>query len=58
MKHSLTKKLSFHISGYDTVRNNPLTGQRGGVAFLVKHGPVTNKEYRNSDFSIIIENQS
>ena len=54
----LNKKLNFHVSGYDTIRNNRSTGQRGGVAFLVKHGLVINKEYRNSDFSIITENEA
>ena len=58
MKHSLTKKLTFKISGYDTIRNGRSTGQKGGVAFLVKHGLVINKEYRNSDFSIITENEA
>ena len=53
----LNKKLNFHISGYDTIRNDRLTGQRGGVAFLAKHGLVINKEYRNSDFSIITSNE-
>ena len=45
----LDKKLNFHISGYDTVRNDRSTDQKGGVAFLVKHGLVINKEYRNID---------
>ena len=54
----LNKKLSFCISGYDTIRNDRSTGQRGGVAFLVKHGLVINKEYRNNDFNIITENEA
>ena len=54
----LNKKLNFKIPGYDTIRNDRSTGQRGGVAFLVKHGPVINKEYRNSDFSIITSNEA
>ena len=53
----LNKKLTFRIPGYDTIRNDRSTGQRGGVAFLVKHGLVINKEYRNSDFSIITSNK-
>ena len=53
----LNKKLNFRISGYDTIRNDRSTGQRG-VAFLVKHGLVINKEYRNSDFNIITENEA
>ena len=32
--------------------------QRGGLAFLVKHGLVVNKEYRNSDFNIITDNEA
>ena len=54
----LNKKLNFHISGYDTIRNDHSTGQTGGVVFLVKHGLVINKEYRNSDFSIITSNEA
>ena len=54
----LNKKLNFCIPGYDTIRNDRSTGQRGGVAFLVKHGLVINKEYRNSDFNIITENEA
>ena len=54
----LNIKLNFHISGYDTLRNDRSTGQRGGVAFLVKHDLVINKEYRNSDFSIITSNEA
>ena len=54
----LNRKLNFRISGYDTIRNDSSTGQRGGVAFLVKHDLVINKEYRNSDFSIITSNEA
>ena len=54
----LNKKIYFHISGYDTIRNDRSTGQRGGVAFLVKHGLIINKEYRNSDFNFITENEA
>ena len=57
-KTFLNKKLNFHISGYDTIRNDCSTGQRGGVAFLVEHGLLINKEYRNSDFSIITSNKA
>ena len=59
MKRFLTKiKLNFPVSGYDTIRNDRSTGQRGGVAFLVKYNLVINKEYRNSDFNIITENEA
>ena len=55
----LNKKLNFCISGYDTIRrNNRSTGLKGGVAFLVKHGLVINKEYRNSDFHIRTDDES
>ena len=54
----LNKKHNFKIPGYDTIRNDRSTGIRGGVAFLVKHGPVVNKEYRNEDFNIITENEA
>ena len=55
----LNKKQNFQITGYDdTIRNDRSTGQRGGVAFLVKHGLVINKEHRYSDFSIITSNEA
>ena len=54
----LNKKLNFCISGYNTIRNDHSTGQRGGVAFLVKHSLVINKEHMNSDFSIITSNEA
>ena len=54
----LSKKHNFKIPGYDTIRNDRSTGIRGGVAFLVKHGLVVNKEYRNEDFNIITENEA
>ena len=54
----LSIKINFRITGYDSIRNDRSTGQRGSVAFLVKHGLVINKEYRNSDFSIITENET
>ena len=43
----LTKKVDFKIQGYDTIKYDRSTGPRSGVAFLVKHGLVINKEYRN-----------
>ena len=52
-KTFLSKKHNLKIPGYDIIRNDLSTGQRGGVAFLVKNGPVVNKEYRNDDFNII-----
>ena len=54
----LNKKLTFKIPCHHTIRNDRSTGQKGGVSFLVKHGLVINKEYRNSDFSIITENEA
>ena len=54
----LTKKTNFKIQGYDTIKNDRSTGVRGGVAFLVKHGLVVNKEYRNTDFNIITDNEA
>ena len=54
----LNKKHNFKIPGYDTIRNDRSTGLRGGVAFLVKHGLVINKEYRNENFNIITENEA
>ena len=58
MKRSLAKKHNFKIPAYDTIRNDRSTGQREGVVFLVKVGPVVNKEYRNEDFNIIIDNET
>ena len=54
----LTKKIDFKIQGYDIIENHSSTGARGGVAFLVKHGLVINKEYRYTDFNIITDNES
>ena len=54
----LTKKIDFKIQGYDTIKSDRSTGVRGGVAFLVKHGLVINKEYRNADFNIITDNEA
>ena len=54
----LHKKITFKIQGYDTIRNDRSTGSRGGVAFLVKHGLVLNKEFKNADFNIITENEA
>ena len=54
----LNKKITFKIQGYDTIRDDRSTGLRGGVAFLVKHGLVVNKEFRNADFNIITGNEA
>ena len=48
----------FKIQGYDTIKNDRSTGARDGVAFLVKHGLVINKEYHNTDFNIITDNEA
>ena len=40
----LSKKHNFKCPGYDNIRNERSTGQRGGVAFLVKNGLVVNEE--------------
>ena len=54
----LTKKINFKIQGYDTIKNDRSTGVKVGVAFIVKHGLVVNKEYRNTDFNIITDNEA
>ena len=54
----LSKKHNFQIPGHYTMRNDRSTGQRGGVAFLVKNGLVVNKEYRNDYFNIITDNKA
>ena len=54
----LSKKHNFRIPGYDTIRNDRSTGQKGGVSILVKHSLAVNIEYRNSDFNIIADNEA
>ena len=54
----LTKKIDFKIQGYDTIKSDRPICVRGGVAFLVKHGLIINKEYRNADFNIITDNEA
>ena len=54
----LNKKVNFKLQGYDTIRNDRSTGKKGGVAFLVKHGLVVNKEFRTADFNIITNNEA
>ena len=54
----LNKKVNLKIQGYDTIRNDRSTGQKRGVAFLVKHALVVNKEFRNADFNIITDNEA
>ena len=55
-KTFLTKKIDFKIQSYDTIKNDRSTGARGGVAFLVKHGLVINKEYHNIGVNILTDN--
>ena len=57
-KTFVTKKIDFKIQGYDTIKNDRSTGARGGVAFLIKHGLVINKEHPNIDFNIITDNEA
>ena len=55
----VSKRHNFKTPGYDTIRNDRSTGQKGGVAFLVKkNGLVVNKEDRNEDFNIITDNKA
>ena len=54
----LTKRLDFKIQSYDTIKNDRSTGTRGGAAFLVKHGLVISKEYRNKNFNVITNNEA
>ena len=54
----LNRKVNFKIQGYDSIGNDRSTGQKRGVAFLVKHGLVVNKEFRNADFNIITDNEA
>ena len=44
----LTKKIDLKIQGYDTIKNDCSTGARG----------VINKEYRNTNFNIITDNEA
>ena len=50
--------LNLPASQYDTIKSDRSTGVRGGVTSLVKHGLVINKEYRNTDFNIITDNEA
>ena len=54
----LTKKIDFKIQSYNTIKNDRSTGVRGGVAFLIKHGLVVNKEHSDTDFNIITDNEA
>ena len=54
----LTKKIDFKIQGYDTIKNDRSTSDRGGVTFLIKHGLVIDKEHRNTDFNIITDREA
>ena len=54
----LTKKIDFQIQDYDTIKNDCAAGARGGAVFLVKHGLVINKEYHNTNFNIIADNEA
>ena len=54
----LTKKIDFKIQVYDTMNNDRSTGSRDGVGFLVKHGLVVNKEYRDIYSNIITDNEA
>ena len=54
----VTKQRDFKIQGYDTIKNDRSASARGGVAFLVKHGQIIDKEYRNIDFNIITDNEA
>ena len=54
----LSKKHNFRIPGYDTIRNDHSTVHKGAAAILIKHGPVVDKDYRNSDFNIITNNEA
>ena len=56
MKRSLPRKLILKFKVM--IKNDRSTGVRGGVAFLVKHGLVVNKEYPNTDFNIITDNEA
>ena len=56
MKRSLAKS---SISESQVMILSEMTVQLGGgVVFLVKHDLVINKEYRNSDFNIITDNEA
>ena len=50
----LSKEHNFKVPGYDTIRSDRPTGQKGGV----KNGVVVNKEYRNEDLNIITDNEA
>ena len=54
----LSEKHNFKIPGHDTIRNDHSAGLGDGVALLLKHGLVVNKEYRDNDFNIITDNEA
>ena len=58
MKRSLPKNRFQNPRLSDTIKNDRSAGARGGVVFLVKHGLVINKEYRNTDFNIITDSEA
>ena len=58
MKRSLTKRL---LSRYKVMILSEMTvqlAQKVVFAFLVNHGLVVNKEFRNADFNIITKNEA
>ena len=57
MKKQKTKKKVLTRTFKYLCKHDRSTSLRGGVAFLVKHGLVVNKKYRNEDFNIITENE-
>ena len=50
--------IDLKIQGYDTIKYDRSNGARSGVVFLVKHGLVINKEYRNIDLNIITDKEA
>ena len=58
LNETLLKKIDFKVQGYETIKNDCSAGARVGVAFLLKHGLVVTKEYRNINFNIITDDQT
>ena len=56
LKSMLPSSVALWFSNLGTIRNDHSTGYIG-IAVLIKHGLLVNKEYRDNDFNIITNNQ-
>ena len=54
----LKPKFKFHFPGYEIYKNDRLVGAKGGVAIPVKKCIIVNKEWKNEQFNVIIDNEA